>query len=275
MANIQGQGNEAPAVSATDKIMEILKGLGGGSSGAAAISSNPAYQIMAGAYEKAMSAIAEQRQSYQADKALREQKLADQLNTTGRGLQANYKQQINPFGSLAERSRSFGQGTSEFYKNASYASLLQGLSSATQNYNSAVNESNSQYNNLIAGLSGQEADAFNTLSGQVQAQYQFETEQERLRKQAEEDARRWNLQWAAQQPAAVAAVAAPAAAPKDAPVTYVQPQLTFGYTQTKTPSRAVSVQTAAQKAKNKSVIAARKGSGSTSAASTRRAQFAG
>lgn len=174
-------------------------------------------------YDQRTKAIEAQTKQAEAEKAQREKAAQETLANANRGVYTTYKQQINPYGSFASQNN-FSSGVSDYYKNASYGTMLQGIGTNQYNYNDAMNQSNSLWQNYLAQKAGNEAEALSDYNAGVLAQQKYDKEQEdaekerqraieefnlqlklqqeqlaRQKAQDEEDKRRWELEWARQQ----------------------------------------------------------------------------
>lgn len=183
---------------------------------------NP-YQSIADMYTARTGAIEAQTAQADLERVQREQAAQKTLESSNRGVYTTYKNAINPYGRMASQNN-FSTGVSDYYKNASYGTMLQGLGANQYNYNDAMNNSNSLWQNYLAQKAGNEADALNDYNSAILAQKKYDKEQEDLEKerqqaieqfnlnlklgqekldrakaQDEEDKRRWELEWARQQ----------------------------------------------------------------------------
>ena len=174
-------------------------------------------------YDQRTKAIEAQTKQAEAEKAQREKAAQETLANANRGVYTTYKQQINPYGSFASQNN-FSSGVSDYYKNASYGTMLQGIGTNQYNYNDAMNQSNSLWQNYLAQKAGNEAEALSDYNAGVLAQQKYDKEQEDAEKERqraieefnlqlklqqeqlarqkaadEEDKRRWELEWARQQ----------------------------------------------------------------------------
>ena len=181
------------------------------------------YKVLQESYNKRTEAINAQTALQEAERKKREQAAQETLTNANRGVYTTYKQQVNPYGSVASQNN-FSQGVSDYYKNASYGTMLQGLGVNQYNYNDTMNNSNSLWQSYLAQKAGNEADALNDYNSAVLAQQKYDKEQEdaekerqraieefnlqlklqqeqlaRQKAQDEEDKRRWELEWARQQ----------------------------------------------------------------------------
>jgi len=181
------------------------------------------YKVLQESYNKRTEAINAQTALQEAERKKREQAAQETLTNANRGVYTTYKQQVNPYGSVASQNN-FSQGVSDYYKNASYGTMLQGLGVNQYNYNDTMNNSNSLWQSYLAQKAGNEADALNDYNSAVLAQQKYDKEQEDAEKERqraieefnlqlklqqeqlarqkaadEEDKRRWELEWARQQ----------------------------------------------------------------------------
>jgi len=128
------------------------------------------------------------------------------LESSNRGVYTTYKNAINPYGRMASQNN-FSQGVSDYYNNASYGTMLQGLGANQYNYNDAINNSNSLWQNYLAQKAGQEADALNDYNAGVLAQQKYDKEQEDAERERQEAIRQFNLNLQLKQEAEKAAQA--------------------------------------------------------------------
>ena len=173
------------------------------------------YKAYSEMYQKRTDAINAQTKQAEAERLQREQAAQKTLESSNRGVYTTYKNAINPYGRMASQNN-FSQGVSDYYNNASYGTMLQGLGVNQYNYNDAMNNSNSLWQNYLAQKAGQEADALNDYNAGVLAQQKYDKEQEdaeRDRQRAieefnlnlqlqqqklDEDKRRYDQEWAYQ-----------------------------------------------------------------------------
>lgn len=157
---------------------------------AAAVDPYKAYSDM---YKARTDAIAAQTKQAETERAQREQAAQQTLANSNRGVYTTYKNAINPYGRMASQNN-FSQGVSDYYNNASYGTMLQGLGSNQYNYNDAMNNSNSLWQNYLAQKAGNEADALNDYNTAVVAQQKYDEEQKIAEQERQEAIRQFNLQ---------------------------------------------------------------------------------
>jgi len=226
-----------------------------------------AYDLIDADFMAKMDVVRQRREQAEKNKLESETQLQDQYTQTGRGLNISYQKEINPFGQNAERRAILGSGVSDYYRNAAYGSLLQGLGKATQNYNTSLLGVRGDYENLMSDYAAQEADIQTDKTTKLLNQQQIDEERRRWDIQQVEERRRWDIEQAlAMAKLGGKSTGSPSGTPITDPNTGVENlQLAgiggggvsaFGSTNT---SRAVSTQSAAQKAIKKSVIASRGG----------------
>ena len=156
------------------------------------------YKAYSELYQKRTDAINAQAKQQEAEKLQREQQAQKTLENSNRGVYTTYQNAINPYGRVASQNN-FSSGVSDYYKNASYGTMLQGLGVNQYNYNDALNNSNTLWNNYLAQKAGDEADALNDYNSAVLAQQKYDKEQEDARRQEEEAIRQYNLNLQLQQ----------------------------------------------------------------------------
>ena len=150
------------------------------------------YKAYAELYQKRTDAINAQTDQAKLEKQQREQQAEQTLEGANRGVYTTYKQAINPYGSFASQNN-FSSGVSDYYKNASYGTMLKGIGTNQYNYNDAMNNSNSLWQNYLAQKAGNEADALNDYNSGVLAQQKYDKEQEVAEKERQEAIRQYNL----------------------------------------------------------------------------------
>lgn len=170
---------------------------------ATAIDPYKAYSAM---YQKRTDAINAQTKQAETEKLQREKAAQETLANSNRGVYNTYKNAINPYGRMASQNN-FSSGVSNFYNDASYGTMLQGLGSNQYNYNDAMNNSNSLWQNYLAQKAGQEADALNDYNSGVLAQQKYDKEQEIAEQERQEAIRQFNLNLQLKQEAEKAAQA--------------------------------------------------------------------
>ena len=143
-------------------------------------------------YDQRTKAIEAQTKQAEAEKAQREKAAQETLANANRGVYTTYKQQINPYGSFASQNN-FSSGVSDYYKNASYGTMLQGIGTNQYNYNDAMNQSNSLWQNYLAQKAGNEAEALSDYNAGVLAQQKYDKEQEDAERERQEAIRQYNL----------------------------------------------------------------------------------
>lgn len=156
------------------------------------------YKVLSENYAKRTEAINAQTQQAEAERQQRERAAQDSLTAANRGVYTSYKQQINPYGSFASQNN-FSSGVSDYYKNASYGTMLQGIGTNQYNYNDAMNNSNSLWQNYLAQKAGNEAEALNDYNSAVLAQQKYDKEQEDAERERQEAIRQYNLNLQLQQ----------------------------------------------------------------------------
>ena len=149
-------------------------------------------------YDQRTKAIEAQTKQAEAEKAQREKAAQETLANANRGVYTTYKQQINPYGSFASQNN-FSSGVSDYYKNASYGTMLQGIGTNQYNYNDAMNQSNSLWQNYLAQKAGNEAEALSDYNAGVLAQQKYDKEQEDAEKERQRAIEEFNLQLKLQQ----------------------------------------------------------------------------
>jgi len=156
------------------------------------------YKAYSELYQKRTDAINAQAKQQEAEKLQREQQAQETLANANRGVYTSYKQQVNPYGSFASQNN-FSSGVSDYYKNASYGTMLQGIGTNQYNYNDAINNSNSLWQNYLAQKAGDEADALNDYNSAVLAQQKYDEEQKVAEQERQEAIRQYNLNLQLQQ----------------------------------------------------------------------------
>ena len=144
-------------------------------------------------YDQRTKAIEAQTKQAEAEKAQREKAAQETLANANRGVYTTYKQQINPYGSFASQNN-FSSGVSDYYKNASYGTMLQGIGTNQYNYNDAMNQSNSLWQNYLAQKAGNEAEALSDYNAGVLAQQKYDKEQEDAETERQRAIEEFNLQ---------------------------------------------------------------------------------
>lgn len=170
---------------------------------AAAIDPYKAYSEM---YKARTDAIAAQTKQAETERAQREQAAQKTLESSNRGVYTTYKNAINPYGRMASQNN-FSQGVSDYYNNASYGTMLQGLGANQYNYNDAMNNSNSLWQNYLAQKAGNEAEALKDYNTGVLAQQKYDEEQRIAEQERQEAIRQFNLNLQLKQEAEKAAQA--------------------------------------------------------------------
>lgn len=152
---------------------------------------NP-YDAFKQMYQQRTDAINAQTKQAELERTQREQAAQKTLESANRGVYTTYKNAINPYGRMASQNN-FSQGVSDYYNNASYGTMLQGLGSNQYNYNDAMNNSNSLWQNYLAQKAGQEADALGDYNNAVIAQQKYDEEQKIAEQERQEAIRQFNL----------------------------------------------------------------------------------
>lgn len=155
----------------------------------AAVNPYEAYKSM---YDQRTKAIEAQTKQAELEKSQREQQAQQTLANSNRGVYTTYKNAINPYGSFASQNN-FSSGVSDYYKNASYGTMLQGLGTNQYNYNDAMNNSNSLWQNYLAQKAGNEADALTDYNNAVIGQQKYDEEQRIAEAERQEAIRQFNL----------------------------------------------------------------------------------
>lgn len=156
------------------------------------------YKVLSDNYAKRTAAIEAQTKNAEAERQQREQAAQKTLENSNRGVYTTYKQAINPYGSFASQNN-FSSGVSDYYKNASYGTMLQGIGTNQYNYNDAINNSNSLWQNYLAEKAGNEADALEGYNSAVLAQQKYDKEQADAEAERQEAIRQYNLNLKLQQ----------------------------------------------------------------------------
>lgn len=164
------------------------------------------YKAYSELYQKRTDAINAQTKQAESERLQREQAAQKTLESSNRGVYTTYKNAINPYGRMASQNN-FSQGVSDYYNNASYGTMLQGLGANQYNYNDAMNNSNSLWQSYLAQKAGQEADALNDYNAGVLAQQKYDKEQEIAEQERQEAIRQFNLNLQLKQEAEKAAQA--------------------------------------------------------------------
>ena len=150
------------------------------------------YKAYSEMYKARTDAIAAQTKQAETERAQREQAAQKTLESSNRGVYTTYKNAINPYGRMASQNN-FSQGVSDYYKNASYGTMLQGLGANQYNYNDAMNNSNSLWQNYLAQKAGNEAEALKDYNTGVLAQQKYDEEQRIAEQERQEAIRQFNL----------------------------------------------------------------------------------
>lgn len=145
-----------------------------------------AYDLYKKTYDKKMSAVKAQDALQTQEKADREAQAQKNLESSNRGVYTTYKQAINPFGVTAAQN-SLPSGVSDYMKNAAYGTMLQGLGSNQNNFQEAMNNSNSLWYSWLADKAGMESDALSEYNNAVVAQQNYDKEQEEAKRQFDEE----------------------------------------------------------------------------------------
>ena len=167
------------------------------------------YKVLQESYNKRTEAINAQTAQQEAERKQREQAAQETLANANRGVYTTYKQQVNPYGSFASQNN-FSSGVSDYYKNASYGTMLQGLGTNQAAYNDAMTNSNSLWQQYLAQKAGDEADALSDYNAAVLAQQKYDKEQEDAERERQEAIRQYNLNLQLQQQEAARKAAADA-----------------------------------------------------------------
>ncbi|MEG2203481.1 MAG: hypothetical protein RRY10_07520 [Christensenellaceae bacterium] len=143
---------------------------------------------------------AQQRQG-ELEKAQREKKYAEEHKSFNQGTYGSYMDAMNPYGINTERNAALGQGMSDFYKNATYATLLQGLGKSQKDFNTRMDDSGNLWQNYLLDMSGKRLELNKKKSADVREQKRYDTEQDRIARQEKEDQRRYEIgqQWKRQE----------------------------------------------------------------------------
>lgn len=213
------------------------------------------YALLEETKTKNLNAVNAQQQRQEISRQKQERQYYDALTAQNRGLNITYKQAINPFGKNAEQRGVLGSGVSDYFKNAAYGNLIMGIGQAQQEYQRSLAANQSSWGDFLLKMAGLRTDAENEYTTGVINQRNTDAQLELQRRQ---------MALNEQQYANALSAATGGGTGGDglelgdnAPTPYTQPQSTFGYTNTYVPR--ATTQTAAQKAKNQAVIAARGG----------------
>lgn len=152
------------------------------------------YKVLADAYAERTKAINAQNTAQEAERKQREQAAQQTLTNSNRGVYTTYQQAINPYGGFASRNN-FSSGVSDYYKNASYGTMLSGIGQNQYNYNDAINNSNTLWNNWVAEKAGLSSDALEGYNDAVIAQQNAD----RKRKDEQDAAAQAQANWEAEQ----------------------------------------------------------------------------
>ncbi|MEG2521177.1 MAG: hypothetical protein RSA86_07575 [Christensenellaceae bacterium] len=183
-------------------------GMGQGSGGMAYPYGKPAIGAASNAYDLidydwvAGNGMLDMQQRQGAmEKANREKKYAEEHKTFNQGTYGSYMDAMNPYGINAERNATLGQGMSDFYKNGTYATLLQGLGKSQKDFNTRMDDSGNLWQNYLLDMSGKRLELNKKKSADVREQKRYDTEQNRIVRQEKEDQRRYEIeqQWKRQE----------------------------------------------------------------------------
>lgn len=158
-------------------------------SGKSTLNPYDAFQQM---YNQRTAAIEAQTEQAKLERQQREKAAQETLANANRGVYTTYKQAINPYGSFASQNN-FSSGVSDYYKNASYGTMLQGIGTNQYNYNDAMQNSNSLWQQYLAQKAGDEAEAYRDYTDAVVGQQKYDKEQADAEKDRQEAIRQYNL----------------------------------------------------------------------------------
>ncbi len=125
--------------------------------------------LLKSAYKAQKKSIAAADTAQQAERQQREAKAQQTLESANRGVFSTYKNAIAPQGRFNTQNN-FSSGVSDYMKNAAYGTMLQGIGTNQYNYNDAINNSNTLWNNWVAQKAGLEADAMGDYADKTIAQ---------------------------------------------------------------------------------------------------------
>ena len=146
-----------------------------------------AYDLYKKTYDKKISSVNKQDALQTQEKADREAQAQKNLESSNRGVYTTYKNAINPYGVVAAQNN-LPSGVSDYMKNAAYGTMLQGLGSNQNNFQEAMDNSNSLWYSWLADKAGMESDALSEYNNAVVAQQNYDKEQE-------EDKRRYDQEF--------------------------------------------------------------------------------
>lgn len=145
-----------------------------------------AYDLYKKTYDKKISAINAQDALQTQEKADREAQAQKNLDSSNRGTYTTYKNAINPYGVVAAQNN-LPTGVSEYMQNAAYGTMLQGLGANQNNFQEAMNNSNSLWYAWLADKAGMESDALSQYNSDVVAQKNYDAEQAEDKRRYDQD----------------------------------------------------------------------------------------
>jgi hypothetical protein len=162
------------------------------------------YDLIEQAYQAALDQNAKKKTAAESERTKNVDKLQRQLTELNRSTGIEYNKLINPFGANAEQRGVMGTGVSDYIRNAAYGQLLQGRATNQNTYDDSYNTIQNDFNNYLLELAGLDTDALNTRNDKIDERRRYDAEQERLRQEAAERKRQFDLTYAAAQAAAAA-----------------------------------------------------------------------
>jgi hypothetical protein len=160
------------------------------------------YDLIEQAYQAALDQNAKKKTAAESERTKNVDKLQRQLTELNRSTGIEYNKLINPFGANAEQRGVMGTGVSDYIRNAAYGQLLQGRATNQNTYDDSYNTIQNDFNNYLLELAGLDTDALNTRNDKIDERRRYDAEQERLRQEAAERKRQFDLTYAAAQAAA-------------------------------------------------------------------------
>lgn len=157
------------------------------------------YKLIEDNYQATLDSIKAQQDAEEINKQNREKQYGTALTENNRGYNILYNNAINPFGRNAENRGVMGTGVSEYFMNAAYGNLLQGLGQSQQTYQTAMDTSKSDWDQYLLRMAGLKTDAGTARTNAILAQQQADAQAAAEAARLAEQQRQFDLSYALDQ----------------------------------------------------------------------------